>query len=295
MDVITVHRLKMLGEPPEPLRRLPASERASIVYRAFLKRVPYENLSNNRAIQEDPTDSESWPRATDRLLRENASLGMGGTSFSLAYALRDLFRGVGIAAHCTLGYNLVTEQAHAAVLIYVDEGPLLYDPSLLMAGPLPVRPGGTFDDPLGRFVMTARCGPTLTVSLRKHPAEHEASDDAPASEPLDMSMSSAAWDIASLMGDRPVYSIIPVPAPPQNFRQAWLASFFRGRLMPLRLARRVGDTIYRYGQRPGTLEALRVGGREELSLGDDPPKTLHETFGVCEACLREWFDSGLGT
>ena len=295
LDVITVHRLKMLGEDPSPLLRLPSRERTAIVYRAFLDRVPYENLSNNRAIQEDPADAESWPRATDRLLRENVSLGMGGTSFSLAYALRDLFRGVGVAAHCTLGYNLVTEQAHAAVLVYVDDGPLLYDPSLLMAGPLPVRPGGTFDDPLGRFVMTARCGPTLTVSLRKTPAEPDDAMSTPPAEPSDMSMSSAAWDISSLLGDRPVYSIIPVPAPPQNFRQAWLASFFRGRLMPLRLARRVGDTIYRYGQRPGTLEALRIGGREELDLGRDPPKTLHKTFGICESCIREWFDSKLGT
>ena len=106
MDVITVHRLKMLSLGPEVVNEQPPAERAQAIYRSFLARVPYENLSNNRAVRENPDDPENWPRATDRLLRENAALGLGGTSFSLAYTLRDIMRGAGLTAHCTLGYNL---------------------------------------------------------------------------------------------------------------------------------------------------------------------------------------------
>jgi hypothetical protein len=252
------------------------AERAQAVYRRFLDRVPYENLSNNRAVQSSPADPERWPRATDRLLRENKRYGFGGTSFSLGYALRDLMRGVGLQAHCTLGYNLVTEQAHAAVVLYVDEGPLLFDPALLMSGAIPVRPGGTLEDPLGRFRLLPRCGPTLTVTL-----EARCSARSPGS---------TGWPTGAAEGDsRPVYSIIPIPAPPQAYRQAWQASFYRGRALPLRIARRSGDEIHRYGERPASLEVLRVGGREILPVGKDPSETLHRVFGLDETCLREWF------
>jgi hypothetical protein len=259
-------------------------ERANAIYRSFIDRIPYENLSNNRAVRESPEDPDNWPRATDRLLRENSELGLGGTSFSMAYALRDLFRGAGLAAHTTLGYNLVTEQAHAAVILYADVGPLLYDPAMLMSGPVPVRPGGILSDPLGEICLEPRCGPTLTVTIKM-------SCGARPSPCGPMLPGDEIWHApADARGLRPVYSIIPVPAPPQSFRQAWLASFYRGRAMPLRLARRRGDEIVRYGERPGSLEILRVGDREERKLGNDPAGELHEVFGIDQACLQAWFE-----
>ena len=270
----------MLAIGAEMVSECAPVERAQAIYRSFLERVPYENLSNNRSVTESPDDPENWPRATDRLLRENADLGLGGTSFSLAYALRDLLRGAGLTAHTTLGYNLVTEQAHAAVIVYVDQGPLLYDPAMLMSGPVPVRPGGVLEDPLGEICLEPRCGPTLTVTIRMHggqPTPREPGDEiwhAPTDD----------------QGVRPVYSIIPVPAPPQSYRQAWLASFYRGRTMPLRLACRRNDEIIRYGERPGTIEVLRADGRHEIELGEDPAAQLHELFGIGEDCLREWFE-----
>ncbi len=260
----------------------PVVERVQTIYEAFLERVPYENLSNNRIVAEHPDDPESWPRATDLLLRENAALGLGGTSFSLAYSLRDLFRGAGANAYCTLGYNLVTEQAHAAVLVYTDEGPLLYDPALLTCGPIPVRPHGELIDPLGCVRLLPRCGPTLTVSLELDPSLR-ATRRNPDPGWVNVSADSGA--------ERAVYSIIPIPAAPQNYRQAWQASFYRGRRMPLRLARRVGDDIYRYGERPGSIEILRPSGREEIAAPEDPVPMLTKLFGIDEACLTAWFAS----
>jgi len=278
VDVITEHRLKQLALDPECLLSSSAAERAQRIYSAFLARIPYENLSNNRAVGDQPEDPESWPRATDKLLRENAAHGLGGTGFSLTYALRDLFRGAGLTAHCALGHNLVTEQAHAAVVLYVDEGPLLYDPALLMCGPIPVRPGGELDDPLGVIRLEPRCGPTLTVTLRMHCGERDV-------EPGD-----EIWQAPpNAAGERAVYSIIPMPAPPQNFRQAWLASFYRGRLMPLRMARRVGPRIYRYGERPGSIEILTADAREEVAVDADAAHQLSGIFGIDEGCLRAWF------
>ena len=279
VDVITNHRLKLLGLDPETLAVHGEAERAQVIYGAFLARVPYENLSNNRAVAEEPDCAERWPRATDRLLRENQVHGLGGTSFSLSYCLRDLLRGAGITAHCTLGYNLVTEQAHAAVVVYVEEGPLLYDPALLVCGPIPVRPGGELEDPLGTVRLEPRVGPTLTVTIelrcgdRHVPPGHEIFEPSLAAE-----------------RGRAIYSIIPVPAPPQSFRQAWLASFYRGRPMPLRFARRDGDRIVRYGERPGSIEILRPDGREEVPVQRDVAARLHDLFGIDRACLERWFE-----
>jgi hypothetical protein len=251
----------MLGLDGDAVSAGSMAERLDRVYRAFLDHTPYETLSNARACGEAPQDPECWPRTTDRFLRENRAHGFGGTSFTLAYALRDLFRGVGANAHCTLGRNLVTEEAHAAVLVYDEAGPLLFDPTLLLSGAVPVRPGGVLEDPLGLVRLEPRSGPTLTLMLRMHCEDR----------------------------DRRVYTLIPVPAAPQAYRQAWIASFWRGRVRPLWMARRVGDEIRRYGERPGHLEVLRRTCRSQIRLGPAPVRTLHDAFGVDERCLSDWF------
>jgi hypothetical protein len=262
LDVLTRHRLRILRIDADGLLERPVGERLDEVYRGFLARVPYENLSNNRCCLESPGDPDGWTRPTDRLLRENRDQGLGGTSFSLAYALRDLFRGVGGNAHLTLGKNLVTEEMHAAVVVYAEGDPRLYDPALLVGAPLPVRPGGCVEEPLGVARLEAASGATLTLLLQE--------SDSPRL--------------------RPVYQVVPLPASPASFRQAWLASFHRGRPGPLRLARRVGDEIRRYLQRSGRVEILRPGGRTSREIVGCPVRCLHETFGIAEPCLSEWFE-----
>jgi hypothetical protein len=261
LDLITRHRLGMLGLAGDAFDVEPLTTRVARAYRAFVDRVPFENLSNAMSCRDAPDTPESWPRTTDRFLREHRAKGLGGTSFTLAYALRDLFRGLGANAHCTLGHNLVTEEAHAAVIVYAEEGPLLFDPALLVAGAVPVRPEGAFEDALGCVTLRPRDGPTLTLCLRM-------CDDA---------------------DERRVYSLVPMPAAPQSYRQAWIASFHRGRPGPLRIARRFGDEIRRYGERPGRLEVLRADGREERPLTDDVATALAEAFGIDAECLRSWF------
>lgn len=262
LDAITRHRLRTLGLEPDALCRMPLRERMDTLYARFVDRVPYENLSSNRSCQESPDDPSAWPRGTDRFLRDNRARGFGGTSFTLAYALRALFSGLGANAHCTIGRNLVTEEAHAAVVVYAIAGPLLYDPALLTRGPLPIRPGGRLDDALGTLSLAPQRGATLTVLIQAKGA----------SKP------------------RPLYSLVPAPTPPPRFRQTWVASFCRGRCQPLRLARRVGDEVRRYSERPRRLEILSADGRAAHVLGHAPVRELHLLFGIDEACLEAWFD-----
>ncbi|MHC5009343.1 MAG: hypothetical protein ACYTG6_00155 [Planctomycetota bacterium] len=263
MDVITSHRLQMLGLESGQIPSLPIRERLAEVYRVYLDRVPYENLSNSQACCAAPGEPESWPRTTDRFLRENRSCGLGGTSFTLAYALRDLFRGIGANAHCALGHNLVTEEAHAVVVVYFPDESVLFDPALLISGPVPIRPGGVLEDPLGTITLRPRSGPTLTLCLQ----------------------------MVDMPQERSVYSIIPVPTPPPAFRQAWVASFYRGHRRPLTLARRVGNEIRRYGERPQALEILTCSGRTQRVLEPEPVEDLHRMFGIARECLQTWFEN----
>ena len=260
-DAITRHRLDQLGLESEALEMLDLRGRMDTVYRAFVDALPVENLSHNRSCAACPKEPSTWPRATDRLLRDHQARGLGGSSFAMAYALRDLLHGVGANAHCALGRNLVTEQVHPAVVAYVEEGGLLYDPSLLARGPVPIRPGGTYEDALGTVRLEPRSGATLTLTVSARGEE----------------------------GCRAVASLIPLPAPPQAFRQAWIASFQRGRPQPLRLARRVGDVIRRYHERCRRVEFLTPHGRERRDVGPGPIEVLHDLFGIQTDCLRDWF------
>lgn len=264
MDAITRHRLNLLGVDVDTLCELELQERMDVVYRAFVEGVPVENLSHNRSCVTCPAEPHTWPRATDRLLRDHQTCGLGGTSFSMAYALRDLLHGVGANAHCTMGRNLVTEQVYAAVVAYVEGGGLLYDPGLLAAGPVPVRPGGTFQDPLGTLRLEPRSGATLTLTIA----------------------------VRDLPGRRAIASLVPLPVPPQRFRQAWVASFHHGRPQPLRLARRQGNVIRRYHEQHRRVEFLTPAGRESRAVGPGPVDTLHDLFGIDADCLRAWFDAG---
>ena len=264
MDAITRHRLGALGLHAEDLEAEPLLERFEHVHQALVRHLPFENLSMQEVCRCRPHRPERWPRATDKVLRDHRFRGFGGASFSLAYALRDLLHGAGANAHLTLGRDLVTEETHAAVLVFHDGASLLYDATLFTSGPIPARPDGRFEDVLGTlFFEEATRGPCLTLRIEKRGGR----------------------------GSHPAYSLVPAPAPPHRFRQAWVASFERGRRRPLRLARRRDNVIHRYNERSGRLEILREDGVESQDLGQAPTGLRHGLFGLEEGCLNAWFNT----
>jgi hypothetical protein len=230
-----------------------------VVYARFLERVPFETLSKADRWRAHPAEPEAWPRTTDRLLRDCASDGLGGTCFSMAYALADLFRGVGANAHTALGQDVRAQAPHAAVVVYPEEGPLLFEPSFFVPTGVPVRPGGAVDDPLYSHVLEPRCGPMLTLVR-----------------------------VARDGSRTPLYSLIPAPAPTDAFRRSWLETFRGARAQAMRLARRTGDEVRRFeggGRREGvTIEGRE--GRRRVDARRDLPAVLHELFGLSEAWLR---------
>jgi hypothetical protein len=104
------------------LGRLTVAERVGRVYRRVLRAVPYANFSALARRRERPAQPATWPRGTDRLLDDFAHAGLGGTCFAMAYALADLFRGVGANAHSALGQHLAKEEPHTVVLRTARKG-----------------------------------------------------------------------------------------------------------------------------------------------------------------------------
>lgn len=261
MDAITSYRLRFLGLDAPTLESEPLPERLRTAYEAFIREMPFENLSHQRSCLGSPDAPASWPRGTDRVLRDHKHAGLGGTCFSLAYALRDVLQGVGGNAHLVLGRNLVSEEPHAAVLVFRDGDVYLFDAALLAKEPVRLEDGVVVEDPLGTVrVKDAGCG-CRTVEVRKQ----------------------------GEMRSRPVLSVRVRPAHPSRYRSAWIGTFERGRRRPLRLARRVGDVIHRYVETPGRLESLTPWGTERHDLDDAPAAELHALFGIGEDYLREWF------
>ena len=256
-----------MGLDPGAVDRLTVAARVRAVYAAFLARIPYETLTNLTRGREHPAQPEAWIRATDRLLREASTEGAGGTCFSMAYALSDLFRGVGANAHTALGHHLRKEEPHAAAIVYQDDGPFLFDASYFVPAGIPVRPGGQVRDALFLHTLEPRRGPMLTLVQqgRESPA-------------------------------KPLYSMIPVPAPPDAFRRAWIETCRRRLREPtVKMARRVGNEVRWYGEEAGRIEVLDPAGRRVESPGADLPSDLHERFGLSEALLRAHFSVGAET
>jgi len=257
VDVLTRHRLRRLDLDPEALATCAVAERVDRVYRRFVQAVPYETFSALARRRERPAEPAQWPRGTDRLLDDVARAGLGGTCFSLAYALADLFRGVGANAHTALGQHLRKEAPHAATIVYGEDGPRLYDPSFLVGHGLPVWPGAALDDGIFRYELEPRCGALLVLVQ------------------------------ATRAGTRtPLYSLVPMPAPPDAYRRLWVEAVRASAPTSRRLARRVGDEIRWFGEDVGRIDVITPTGRREVPVGPELVATLHRLFGVSEDALR---------
>lgn len=257
MDALARHRLHLLDLDPGAVGSLPVDEGVDAVYRRFLERVPYENFSALARRLERPADPASWPRGTDRLLDECRRLGLGGTCFSMAYALSDLLRGIGANAHAALAHHLRKDEPHAVVLVYGEGGPRLFDPSYFMGAGLPVWPGSSLDDGLFRWTLAPRRGPLLEMVQTTRVATRAT-----------------------------LYSLVPTPAPPDGFRRLWVEAIRSLNVRPGRLARRVGDEVRWYGEPEARIDVIAPSGRREIPVGPHPAQTLAEWFGVDEGALR---------
>jgi hypothetical protein len=264
VDALARHRLTLLGLDPEAVAAQGVPERVRTVYARFLERVPFETLSKVDRWRAHPAEPEAWPRTTDRLLRDCATDGLGGTCFSTAYALADVLRGVGANAHTALGQDVRAQTPHAAVVVYHDDGPVLLEPTFFVPEGLPVRPGGAVEDPLFTHVLEPRCGPMLTLVRVGSDGSHT-----------------------------PLYSMIPMPAPTDAYWRSWLETFRGARSQAPRLARRFGDELRRYDRDARDCVSIecREGKKKVDAKPSDLPELLHHLFGISLTWLRAHFSS----
>jgi hypothetical protein len=261
-DALTRRRLSLLGLDAGAVEAMPVRERVRAINRRFVEAIPYENLSALARRRAHPADPAAWPRGTDRLLEEARAHGLGGTCFSLAYALADVLRGVGANAHTALGRHLVKDEPHAAVIVFEDDGPYVFDPSYFLLDGIAVWPGSTLEDPVFGWELEPRGGAMLALV--------QCGRDG---------------------GRTPVFSMIPVPAPPDEFRRQWIDAVRRRPDRPGRIARRAGDEIRWFGEDVCRVDVLTCDGRREMHVDAQPVELLHELFGVAPDVLRSHFAS----
>src|SRR5204863_9044918 len=91
---------------------------------------------------------------------------------------------------------------------------------------------------------------------------------------------------------RPLYSWLPMPAPPGAFRRAWLSVELEHRKPTVEIARRIADEVFHYDEKRGTLQAECGAGCRSESLDGDLAECLHARFGVSESLLRAHFAVG---
>jgi hypothetical protein len=89
-----------------------------------------------------------------------------------------------------------------------------------------------------------------------------------------------------------LYSLIPMPAPPDAYWRSWLETFRGPRSQAARLVRRCGDEVRRYEADPSNAVTIECcDGRRQVEPTSDLASLLHDLFGLSATWLRAHFAS----
>jgi len=123
---------------------LPRDRLLRTVLRAF-SHLPYENLTK---ILKDAAPGGPTRREPEEVLLDHFRYGTGGTCFSLVATLRHILLGLGFDATPILADRTYGPDTHCALIVRLDDQPVLADPGYLLAEPLPL------DGPEERRIVT---------------------------------------------------------------------------------------------------------------------------------------------
>lgn len=99
--------------------------------------IPYENLT--KIVRDAQTQNpDQLRRLPADVLSEHASLGSGGTCFSLTWTLLHLIRTLGFTADPILADRRYGPNTHSALIVTIDSQQHLIDPGYLLVNPLPI-------------------------------------------------------------------------------------------------------------------------------------------------------------
>lgn len=133
-----VEKMNIYGEPENTAKGL------DVIYQAWRKKVPYDNLRRRILKHENPEQTPPVISA-ERFFNDWLSEGIGGTCWEIQEALYCLLNDLHFSTRFVLssvheGNFQRTPYNHGTLVVDVDDESLLFDPSLMLGQPLPLRP-----------------------------------------------------------------------------------------------------------------------------------------------------------
>jgi arylamine N-acetyltransferase len=248
--------LERWGEPPPRARSLDELDR---LHRAFLREVPFENVTKLLKAARTGASPASI-RTPVEFWDEHLRWGSGGTCFAATFAYQFLLRYLGFTSRllfCHLPAEL--RQAHAALLVETDTGDVLVDVGYALPLPVPLPEGGAL----------RRKTPYYDLELRSGPGEE--------------------WLVFSEddRGQRFRYRFQARPVSEAEFRTAWGRTFRPDApyMRRLALGRFVDGTRYLFRE-PDQVYEIRREGERSTTLEGPHPRALADRFGLPEPMIQ---------
>jgi len=218
---------------------------------------PYENIS--KIIQLSQTwDSGTQIRLPDQVIEDHIRKNLGGTCFSLTFALQTIllqngFIGYPVMAHMRAGRNI-----HCALIIGLDGLKYLVDPGYLLNEPMQLEAAT-------RRVYHREFG---GVELRYTPA-------------------SDSFDLFTFENQEIKwrYQFQDRPCPPDEFLQYWTASFTMPTMHGICLTRITPKGIIYIHKE--FMRQTTEQGKKNFKLKTNYHETVHELFGIDKEVIEQ--------
>jgi arylamine N-acetyltransferase len=229
------------------------------LHRAYLTRVPFENAT--KLVKASRTGKpDTAIRGPVEFWEEHLRWGSGGTCFAATSAYQFLLRYLGFAS-TTIFCHLPAQEpdAHAALLVTVEERPVLVDVGYALPMPVPLPTDGVVRRRTDYYDVEVRPGPQEEYLVF--------SED--------------------MRGQRFRYRFTLRPAPEGAYAEAWRKTFLPQApyMRRLALGRFANATRYLYKDPTRIFEITREGERSRL-LDGPPVPVLAGVFGLPEPLLE---------
>ncbi len=214
-------------------------------------RIPWENLTKYLVRAQDPEGPERL-RMPRRVFEEHASLGAGGTCFSLTRALQDVLERCGYRCRPVMADMSHGPDIHCALVVERDDGPVLMDPGYLVPVPVPLSADGAVETSAAgqvfRYVPDGRGG----------------------------------WDMHTVRGrggtERWRYRLKAAAVTSEEFELHWRRSFHATGMNGLHLSRLTENgRLYAHN---GNLRVLEGDSGYNRKLSGSYAEAVFETFGL---------------
>ena len=221
--------------------------------------IPYENLTKIiKFARQGGRDPREILRHPLEVFEDHERYGLGGTCFSLTYALKSLLDPLGIPTFYITADMKTGKNVHCALIAELSGAQYLVDPGYLFSEPLPLLNGGRKKGTSQKFVFAA------------------------------LEQREGRWNLLTFhpsAGMRWRYAFDDIPVSENEFFQYWRASFFAKSMNHLCISRVSEDRQAFFAG-----DFMRVTtpvSKTNINVKKEAHKKVREVFGIEEKIFFE--------